>query len=161
VPDDVPDRGSGPPDPSLARDLGIAGRFCRIYAYRADGSVLVLDAFERVRRQHKTIQAAYTIRWQKMAEQGPASLKHHEYDRWTGEDRTRHLSAFKHIASKTRVPCFYDGVGVLIVTHLIEGKKEDKLDQRHVLQTLGYCDDYFRRKAEITQQRMRQATRRG
>lgn len=148
-----------PLDPSLARDMGIRGDRCALYAYRApDGSVPLLEAFDNF-QMHDHLKGTYAARLQRAAQDGMERLKGDHYHKYTKEmDKAlaaRIHGVFKDINSKTRIPCFFDGRKRLVLTHLIEGKKEDKLNEKDKLVTINLVDEYHARKAELAQQRSR------
>lgn len=87
-----------------------------------------------------------------MAQEGPERMKPDHYHKWTKRKDARLQAfhgAFKDLHSKTRIPCFFDGQGRMILTHLIEGKKEDELGESDKRDTLAIFEEYQRRKAEL------------
>lgn len=115
----------------------------RIYAYRrADGSVPVLEGLDSL---DPKAQARYGTRFKEMGLNGQLRGKY--YHPWKGSGAG--MGAFKDNQSQTRIPAFPDGDGILIVTHVITGKKEDKLNERDVRKARGYRDEYFKRKMQL------------
>ena len=117
----------------------------RIFAYRtADDRVPALDELDA---QASTTQQRYTLKFQKMGDNG--QLRGEQFHRWKDTDYCSGLSAFKDIGSKTRIPSFPDGSGTMILTHMITGKKEDKIRERDQREAMKYKNEYFSRKLEL------------
>lgn len=59
------------------------------------------------------------------------------------------LFEFKDIASKSRIFGFFDGRGIVLLTHGFGGKKEDKTPEKEILRGLRLRESYFGRKALV------------
>lgn len=120
----------------------------------------LLEALEELRRRYPHLEGAYAARWKRMADEGPEAMKADHYHKWTKRKDPQMAAAvhgaFKDLRSKTRIPCFGDGPGRMILTHLIEGKKEDELSEADKRATLAIVEDYMRRKAALTQRAPRE-----
>lgn len=145
----------------MGREVGPPGQLvvlvdegprCRLYAYRGpDGSVPVLEALEA---QDSSVQEAYAVRFRRLCAEGPERLRDDQYHKWKSNrakdrDDIKEFAAFKDNRSKTRIPSFPDGAGVRVLTHLITGKKEDRLDPRGVREAVKIREEYMRRKAAL------------
>lgn len=141
------------------RRLIYRGERLSIYAYRGPGGeVPLLNAIDRLRRRYPHLREAYMTRWKRAADHGLEQMKADHYHTWTKKHDKRLagtlLGAFKDLNSKTRVPVFADGPGVLVLTHLIEGKKEDAIKPKDRKDTLGFYDEYWNRKERAAAQRV-------
>ena len=139
--------------PAEVAELIECGIRCRLFAYRApDGSCPALDELERM---PSNVQQAYGLRFRKLCEHGPESLREDQYHKWTKrmhpDPAIKEFGAFKDIRSKTRIPSFPDGDGIRILTHMIQGKKEDKLSNKAALETLRIRDEYLKRRSRFLQ----------
>jgi len=57
------------------------------------------------------------------------------------------LGAFKDNASQSRIPCFFDGAGVVVLTHGFDGKNENNIDPREIAEAARIKREYEQRKA--------------
>jgi hypothetical protein len=135
------------PDESLA-ELIEEGHRCRIFAYRdVNGIAVARVALEELMQK---VQEAYAVRFVRMCSHGAESMKPEHYHKWVGDLRVREFGAFKDLKSKTRIPSFPDGPGIRILTHVITGKKEDKLKEGDILETIKIYQDYMQRKRDLS-----------
>ena len=131
------------PPGALAVPVDTAGPRRRIYAYRLrDGRAPAVDGLEALDPQ---AQARYFARFREMGMNGQLRGKY--YHPWKG--KAKGMAAFKDNQSQTRIPSFPDGAGNLILTHVIEGKKEDKIPEADENEALRYRAEYLERKARM------------
>lgn len=135
--------------------LLVSGDRLSIFGIRApNGTVPLIDDIQRVTRQYKHLESAYATRWKRMALHGPEAMKPDHYHKWKREKDPRIAmihGAFKDLTSKTRIPAFFDGKGKMILTHLLEGKKENALSGSDKLETLNKFNEYQMRKKQLLQ----------
>lgn len=134
------------PPSTLAETIGISGACFEVFALVClDGTVPVVEWLDR---QDPGTRARYALKFKRLCEQGLTKMRGDDFHK-LDEKRTKGsggLSEFKDIASKTRILCFFDGEGIVLLAHPFGGKKEDKTPEREILAGIRARDDYFRRK---------------
>lgn len=134
----------GPPD-ELARPLGPSGRFGELFGVLDEKGACPVETW--LYKQPYDVQARYRNKFKRMCDFGPTSLRGDDWHglKEKGIKRASALFEFKDIASKSRIFGFFDGTGVVLLTHGFGGKKEDKTPDNEILRGLRLMDSYLNR----------------
>ena len=137
-------------------DRSYLGPRKHIYCYRPQGGGC--PAREFLDGLPKEARASYAKLFQRRCQEGQLRGETHRV--WK-EKGCEGLYEFKDNQSKTRLMHTTDAGNTDVLLYGFGGKKEDRVDQVHVLAAQRFRDEYRRRRAEIEQRVRREAARRG